>query len=180
MLSVTTCCIYKSTSYIYLFNNCKEKCTFSTRPRILRDQISHEILVGIVIFLCLSKIYPSSFTWSKLHFKSQDKTVSIRSWIFHILAILLRTSQVNNVWFLKLLWPWTCHKSHLFDHNLNRVKNLQRTTYFGEWYCSLYKWDLLELAYSLIIRNLDAASLWGLVASIARKFQWVNPPAIFS
>ena len=32
MLFVTTCCIYKSTSYIYLFNNCKEKCTFSTRP----------------------------------------------------------------------------------------------------------------------------------------------------
>ena len=31
MLFVTTCCIYKSTSYIYLFNNCKGKCTFSTR-----------------------------------------------------------------------------------------------------------------------------------------------------
>ena len=29
--------------------------TFSTRPRVLRDQISQEILVGIVIFLCLSK-----------------------------------------------------------------------------------------------------------------------------
>ena len=25
--------------------------------------------------------------------------------IFHILPILLRTSQVNNVWVLKLLWP---------------------------------------------------------------------------
>ena len=43
----------KSASYIYLFNNCKEKYTFSTRPRVLRDQISQEILVGIVIFLCL-------------------------------------------------------------------------------------------------------------------------------
>ena len=66
MLFVTTYCIYKTTSYIYLFNNCKEKCTFSTRPRVLRDQISREILVGIVIFLCLSKVYLSSFTWSKL------------------------------------------------------------------------------------------------------------------
>ena len=105
MLFVITCCIYKSASYVYLFNNCKEKSTFSTRPRVLRDQISQEILVGIVIFLCLSKIYLSSFTWSKLHFKSQDETVSIRSWIFQILAILLRKSQVNSVWVLKLLWP---------------------------------------------------------------------------
>ena len=56
MLFVTTCCIYKSTSYIYLFNNCKEKFTFSTRPRVLRDQIFQEILVEIAIFLCLSKI----------------------------------------------------------------------------------------------------------------------------
>ena len=28
-----------------LFNNCKEKSIFSTRPRVLRDQISQEILV---------------------------------------------------------------------------------------------------------------------------------------
>ena len=56
MLLVTTCCIYKGTSYICLFNNCKEKCTFSTQPWVLRDQISQEILDGIVIFLCLSKI----------------------------------------------------------------------------------------------------------------------------
>ena len=105
MLFVTTCCIYKSTSYIYLFNYCTEKSTISTRPRLLRDQISQEILVGMVIFLCLSKIYLSSFTWSKLHIKSQDEIVSIRSLIFHILAILLRTSQVNIVWVLKLLWP---------------------------------------------------------------------------
>ena len=105
MLFVTTCCIYWSTSYIYLFNNCKEKCTFSTQPRVLRDQISQEILVGVVIFLCLSKIYLSSFTWSKLNSKNQDETVSIRSWTFQILAILLRTCQVNNVWVLKLLWP---------------------------------------------------------------------------
>ena len=102
MLFVTTCCIYKSTSYIYLLNNCKEKSTFSTRPQVLRDQISQEILVGIVIFFCLSKIYLPSFTWSKLHFKSQDETVSIRSWIFHILAILLRTSQV------KTYGSWSC------------------------------------------------------------------------
>ena len=79
MLFVTTCCIYKSTSCIYLLNNCKEKCTFSTRPQVLRDQISQEILIGSVIFLCLSKIYLSGFTQSKLHFKSQDETVSIRS-----------------------------------------------------------------------------------------------------
>ena len=70
MLFVTTYCIYKSTFYIYLFNNCKEKCTFSTRPQVLRDKISREIIVGIVIFLCLSRIYLSSFTWSKLHFKN--------------------------------------------------------------------------------------------------------------
>ena len=57
MLFFTTYCIYKGTSYTYLFNNCKEKCTFSTRSRVLRDQISREILVRIVIFLCLSKIY---------------------------------------------------------------------------------------------------------------------------
>ena len=37
-------------------------CTFSTQPRVLRDQISQEILLGIVIFLCPSKIYLSSFT----------------------------------------------------------------------------------------------------------------------
>ena len=37
--------------------------------------------------------------------KNQDETVSIRSWTFHILAILLRTFQVNNAWVLKLLWP---------------------------------------------------------------------------
>ena len=73
MLVVTTCCIYKSTSYIYLFNNFKEKCTFSTRLRIFRDQVSQEILIGIVIFLCLSKIYLSSFTWSKLHFKKPGR-----------------------------------------------------------------------------------------------------------
>ena len=71
----------------------------------LRDQISREILVGVVIFLCLSKIYLSSFTWFKVHFKNSGETVSITSWIFHILAILLRTSQVNSVWVLKLLWP---------------------------------------------------------------------------
>ena len=105
MLFVTTCCIYKSTSYIYLFNNCKEKLTFSTRPRVLKDQISQKILFGILIFLCHSKIYLSSFTWSKLHFKNWDETISIRSWIFHTLAILLQTSQVKNVWILKLLWP---------------------------------------------------------------------------
>ena len=58
MLFVTTCCIYKSTCYIYLFNNCKEKCTFSTRPRVLRDQISQEILVGIVIFTLPFKNLP--------------------------------------------------------------------------------------------------------------------------
>ena len=97
--------IHLENTQLYLFNNCKEKCTFSTRPRVLRDQISQEILVGIVSFLCLSKIYLSSFKWSKLHSKNQDKTVFIRSWIFHILAILLRTSQVNNVWVLKVLWP---------------------------------------------------------------------------
>ena len=28
---------------------------------------------------------------------------------------------------------WTCHKSHLFNHNPYGVKNLQRTTYFGKW-----------------------------------------------
>ena len=39
MLFVTTCCIYKSTSYIYLFNNCKEKSTFCTRPRVLREYL---------------------------------------------------------------------------------------------------------------------------------------------
>ena len=106
MLFVTTCCIFKSTFYMYLFNNCKEKYTFSTRPRVLKHQISQEILVGIVIFLCLYKNLPlSSSTWSKLHFNNQDETVSIRSWIFHILAILLRTSQVDNVWALTLLWP---------------------------------------------------------------------------
>ena len=53
MLFITTCCINKSTSYIYLFNDRKEKCTFSTRPRVVKDQISQEIFVGIVIFLCL-------------------------------------------------------------------------------------------------------------------------------
>ena len=58
MLFVTTCCIYISTSYIYLFNNCKAKCTFSTRPRVLRDQISQEILVEIVIFLFFFKTFP--------------------------------------------------------------------------------------------------------------------------
>ena len=62
MLFVTTYCIYKSTSYNYLFNNCKEKCTFSTRPQVFRDQRSREILIGIVIFLCLSKSYLSNFT----------------------------------------------------------------------------------------------------------------------
>ena len=35
MLLVTTCCICKSASYIYLFNNCKEKCASSTWPRVL-------------------------------------------------------------------------------------------------------------------------------------------------
>ena len=62
MLFVTTCCIYESTSYIYLFKNFKEKSTFSTRPRVLRDQISQEILVGIEIFLCFSNIYLLRFT----------------------------------------------------------------------------------------------------------------------
>ena len=38
----------------------------------------------------------------------------------------------------------------------------------------------MELAYSLIIHNLDAVGLQGLVASIARKLQGVNAPAIFS
>ena len=103
---VTTCCIFKSTPYIYLFSNCKEEWTFSTRPRVLRDQISQEILLGIIIFLCHSNIYFLSFKWSsKLHSKNKDKTVFIRSWIFHILAILLRTSQVNSLWVLKLHWP---------------------------------------------------------------------------
>ena len=99
---VRTCCIYKSKSYIHLFNNCKEKCTLSIRPRVLKGQISQEVLVGIVIFVCLTKIYLSSFTWSKLHSKNSDETVSFMSWMFHILTILLQTSQVNNVWVLKL------------------------------------------------------------------------------
>ena len=73
----------------------------------LRDQISQEIL--IVIFLCLPKIYLWSFTWSKLHFKTQEETVSIISWIFRISAILLRTSQVNNVMGLEAALAWdTC------------------------------------------------------------------------
>ena len=58
MLFVTAYCIYKSTSYIYLFNNCKEKCTFSTRPRVVRDQISQEILVRIFNFSLPFKILP--------------------------------------------------------------------------------------------------------------------------
>ena len=91
--------------HVFVTTCCRKKCTFSTRPWVLIDQISQEILVGTVIFPCVSKIYLSSFTWSKLHFKNWDKTVSIRSWIFHILTILLQTSQVNNVWVLRLLWP---------------------------------------------------------------------------
>ena len=83
MLFVTTCCIYKSTCCIYLFNNCKEKFTFSTRPRVLRDQISQEILVGCVIFLCLSKFYLPSFTWSKLHSKNWDERVFIILYFSH-------------------------------------------------------------------------------------------------
>ena len=58
---VTTCCIYKSASYIYLFNNCKRESIFSTLPRVLRDQISQEILVGIITFLCLLKNLPLTF-----------------------------------------------------------------------------------------------------------------------
>ena len=107
MLFVTTCCILKSTSYIFFFNNCKRS-TFSTRPRVLRDQISQEILAGIVIFLCLSKIYLSCFTWSNLHFKSQDEPVFIRSWIFHILAILLRTSQMYGYVWVCMHWSRSC------------------------------------------------------------------------
>ena len=38
MLFVTTRCNHKSTSYIHLFNNCKEKWTFCTRPRILKTK----------------------------------------------------------------------------------------------------------------------------------------------
>ena len=57
--------IYKSSSYIYLFNNCKEKRTFSTRPRVVRDQISQEVLAGIVIFLCLSVLKTCSFGLTK-------------------------------------------------------------------------------------------------------------------
>ena len=56
MLFVRTYYIYKSTSYIYLFNNCKEKWTFFTRPRVLTDQISQEILVGIVTFLAFQSL----------------------------------------------------------------------------------------------------------------------------
>ena len=56
MLFITTCCIYKRTSYITFFNNCKEKCTFSTQPQVLRDQISKEMLVGIgIVFFAFQK-----------------------------------------------------------------------------------------------------------------------------
>ena len=51
------------------------------------------------------KNLPLKFHVIQTHSKSLDKTVSIRSWIFHILAILLRTSQVKNVWVLKLICP---------------------------------------------------------------------------
>ena len=155
MLFVTTYCTYKSTSYIYLFNNCREKCTFSTRPRVLRDQISREILVGIVIFLCLSKIYLSSFTWSKLHFKNYSETVSFTSWIFHILSILLRTSQVNNVWVLRLLWP---EKPAL----LVWQRNLQVNSFIYkkpiERYCDL--WKLFYCTWTEIIVEIQLIWFW--------------------
>ena len=169
MLFVTTCCIYKSTSYIYLFNYWKEKFIFSTRPRVLRDQISQGILVGIVIFLCLSKIYLSSFTWSKLHFKSQDETVSIRSWIFHILAILLRTSQVNNVCLTKKLprldssfekkkpknyWTilWSL-EAFLFQMNRDNSRNSIDLTLVGKCPLSLSDYRKEEIIRSINLVN---------------------------
>ena len=156
MLFVTTCYVYKSKSYIYLFNNCKEKSTFSTRPRVLRDQMSQEILVGIVIFLCLSKIYLSSFTWSKLHFKSQDETVSIRSWIFHILAILLGTFQVNNVWVLTLLRPG---KPALLVWQRNyHVQTVHLRKITIELYCHL--WKLFYSKWTEIIVEIQLIWFW--------------------
>ena len=41
--------------------------------------------------------------------------------------------------YIKFGENWACHKSHLFNHKPNRVKNLQGTAYLGNWYCSLYK-----------------------------------------
>ena len=90
MLFVTTYCIYKSTSYIYLFNNWREKCTFSKQRRVLRDQISREILVGIVIFLL--KIYLSSFTWSKLHCKKLG-----RDSLYYVLNISYFSHFTSNI-----------------------------------------------------------------------------------
>ena len=164
MLVVTTCCIYKSTSYIYLFNNFKGKCTFSTRPRIFREQVSPEILVGIVIF---SKIYLSSFTWSKLHFKSQDETVSIRSWIFHILAISLRTSQVNNVWVLKLLWPGK--PAVLVWQRNYHVQTVSFTKTF-EIYWDL--WKLFCSKWTEII--IEIQLIWFLLANVICPYQIVE------
>ena len=40
MLFVTTCCIYKSTSYSYLFNNCKKVHIFHTTSGFKRPNIS--------------------------------------------------------------------------------------------------------------------------------------------
>ena len=104
---------------------------FFDRRFPLRDQISQEILIGIVIFLCLSKIYLPSFTWSKLHFKSQDETVSIISWIFHILAILLRTSLVNSVIGLALL-VWQ-RNYHVQTVHLQKIIELYSTAIFGSF-----------------------------------------------
>ena len=131
MLVVTTCCIYKSTSYIYLFNNFKEKCTFSTRPRIFRDQVSQEILIGIVIFLAFQRfnfqasLDPNSTSKARTKQSPLDLEYFI-FWPFHFehLRSTMYGSGKPAIWFDKKL---PCTDSFIYK------KSLKYTEIFGSF-----------------------------------------------
>ena len=106
MLFVITYCIYKSTSYIYLFNNCKEKCAFSTRPQVLRDQISPEILVGMVIFFSSFQKFTSQASRDpNFTSKTRAKQSLLRLEYFIFYPFYFEHLRSGNVWVLKLIWP---------------------------------------------------------------------------
>ena len=82
-----------------------------------------------------------------------------------------QTCSVESSLHLQAVKQWTCYKSHLFHHMRSEVKTCR-------WQGTLISGVLVfisgtckELSFSLIVHNLAAVSLQGLIASIPCKFQ---------
>ena len=152
---VTTCCIYKSTSNIYLFKNCKEKCTFSTRPRVFRDQISQEILVEIVIFFSFQKFtfQASRDPNSTPKTRTKQSLLGLEYFIFWPFYFEHLRSTMYGSWScsgLENLHFWPDKETTMY-----RQFHLQKTI---ELYCDL--WKLFYCKWTEIIVEIELIWFW--------------------